>query len=481
MTTEVSAPRTLPVAGKRIEGHDPLTVRSPFTGDEVGQIGTATAQDMSRAVAAAAAALNDPMPPWQRAEILDRAAALVRERAEDIAALMVAELAKPVRLARAEVTRTAATLSLSADEARRLAGTGIPLSAAQAGAGMTGFTMPMPIGVVGGIIPFNFPAVLTAHKIGPAVAAGCPIVLLLAAKAPLTALAVAQCVLDAGLPAERLSALVGNPAALAEVLLTDDAVRLISFTGSPDIGWALQARARRKRVVLELGNISPIIVCADGDYETAARAAAIGGNAFAGQSCISVQRLIVDQRVIEPFRTALTEHLNALSFGDPELDSTDLGPMITPAATRRAWSDIEASRAMGARIVRGGLDLDGHLHPLLIDQVTPDMPVWRKEAFAPVLAMRSFTSLNEAIGLANGTDMGIHASIYTRDIGNATTAMANLEFAGVIVNETPSFRVDQMPYGGIKSSGNTKEGPAYAVAEMTDQRLIAMRSLAAKD
>ncbi|MCX4910767.1 aldehyde dehydrogenase family protein [Streptomyces sp. NBC_00878] len=473
-------PLPLPVAGQSISGNEVLGVRSPYSGEQIAEVATASVGDALNAVHAAHASLTHEMPAWRRAEVLDAAARLVEARADHIAELMVGEVAKPIRLARIEVQRAADTFRFSADEARRLSGSGLPLDAAKAGVGMTGFTVPGPVGVVGGIIPFNFPAVLTAHKLGPAIAAGCPIVLLLSNKAPLAALALTQCAIDAGLPADRVSVLVGDPGPLAEVLLTDDRVRLISFTGSAGVGWGLQRRAQRKRVLLELGNMSPIVVCADGDVVAAARAAAIGGNLFAGQSCISVQRLVVDSRIAEEFEDALLDEIRRLRFGDPSDPATDLGPMITQTATQRMATLIGEAEKQGGVQLTGGLGGDGHLRPTVLRDVDPAMEVWSKEAFAPLLSMRTFDDLQDAFALANKTEMAIHASIFTRDIGTAMDAVRAFDFAGVIVNEGPSFRVDQMPYGGIRGGGNTKEGPHYAVEEMTLQKLVAIRSVGAK-
>jgi acyl-CoA reductase-like NAD-dependent aldehyde dehydrogenase len=364
------------------------------------------------------------------------------------------------------------TYTFAAVEARKLAGEMVPMDASQAGEGKIAYTLRKPIGIVGAISPFNFPLNLVAHKLAPALAAGCAVVLKPAGQTPLSALLLAELESEAGLPSGWLNVVVGPAAEIGDVLVGDNRVKAITFTGSSEVGWRLRERAPKKRVNLELGNATPVIVDRTADLELAADKVAANGFSFAGQSCISVQRVYVEGEAYDGFVERLVPKVEALAVGDPGDEETDVGPVIDDDARERILSWIDEARAAGAKILTGG-DLDGELiRPTVIAGAPPEAKVCREEVFGPVVTVNRVESVDEAIELANGTRYGLQAGIFTRELATALRAGDELEFGGVTVNEAPTFRADQMPYGGLKDSGNTREGPAYAVRELTEERVV---------
>jgi acyl-CoA reductase-like NAD-dependent aldehyde dehydrogenase len=468
-TVEVSA---LHVAGERIAGGQTLDVQSPYDGARVGAVPVVGPDAAQAAVDAAAGAMAAGLPSHQRAEILDRAAALVRERRDDLALALALEAGKPLTQALAEVDRAVQTIIFSAAEARTLAGRGVVVDAHPAGVGRRGWTLRVPIGVIGAITPFNFPLNLAAHKVAPAIAAGCAVVLKPPRATPLTGIMLADILYEAGLPKQWLSVVVGPAAELVDVLVADKRVAMLTFTGSAEVGWALAARAPRKRVALELGNSTPLIVCADADLDAAATTAAMSAFNFAGQSCISVQRVIVQERVRAEFVEKLAAQANAKQVGDPLSRDTAVGPMIDAASRERVLAWVDEATSGGARLVTGDGAKGSCVSPVVLDDVDTAAKVWHDEVFGPVVAVRAFGDIEEAFELANGTEYGLQAGIYTSDLRVALEAAERLEFGGVTINETPTFRVDQMPYGGTKESGNTREGPHFTVREMTEERMV---------
>jgi acyl-CoA reductase-like NAD-dependent aldehyde dehydrogenase len=417
--------------------------------------------------------MREPLPAHARAEILDRAADLIAERQEEIARTISDEAGKPMKAARVEAERAVSTFRSAATEARTLTGETIPMDAAPAGVGKVAYTMRVPIGVVGAISPFNFPFNLVAHKIAPAFAAGCAVVLKPASQTPMSALLLAELETAAGVPPGWLNVLVGSASEIGDVLVEDERVRLISFTGSAEVGWKLRERAARKKVLLELGNTTPVIVEPDADVETAATKVAANAFSFAGQSCISVQRVYAGRGIYDEFLAGLLPRVEALVVGDPGEDETDVGPVIDEDARERILAWIEEARAGGATVLAGGEATDdGLVRPTVLADVTPEMKVSCLEVFGPVCTVTPYDSLDEALALANGTDYGLQAGIFTSNVQTALRAGTELDFGGVLVNEAPTFRADQMPYGGVKESGNTKEGPHYSVREMTEERLV---------
>jgi acyl-CoA reductase-like NAD-dependent aldehyde dehydrogenase len=464
--------RKLLIGGEWVETDDWLEVRSPYSGDVVGRVAKAGAHEARAAIDAAEQAMADPLPAHKRAEILVKVVAGIARRHDEIARQIAGEAGKPLKAAKVEASRAMSTYTFSAVEARKLAGEMVPMDAAQAGEGKLGLTLREPIGIVGAISPFNFPLNLVAHKIAPALAAGCAVVLKPAGQTPLSALTLAELEHEAGLPPGWLNVLVGPASEIGDVLVEDERVKAITFTGSSDVGWGLRERAARKKVLLELGNATPVIVHGDADLDEAVAKLAANAFSFAGQSCISVQRIYVQQPAYEEFVARFVPQVEELVVGDPSDEETDVGPVIDEGARERILSWIDEAQEGGAEVLTGGV-LDGELiQPTVIAHARPDLKVCREEVFGPVVVVNAYESLDEAIELANGTRYGLQAGIFTADLRAALQAAQGLEFGGVTVNEAPTFRSDQMPYGGVKDSGNTREGPAYAVRELTEQRIV---------
>ena len=459
------------IAGERVETGDWTEVRSPYSGELVGRIAKGGAAETRRALDAAAAALQSPLPAHERARILDATARLLAERQEEAAQIISAEAGKPLKAARVEAQRAVSTYTFAAVEARTLTGKTVPMDASQAGEGKLAFTMRLPIGVIGAISPFNFPLNLVAHKIAPALAAGCPVVLKPATATPLSALFLAELEEEAGLPAGWLNVVSGSAREIGDEIVADERVKLITFTGSGEVGWGIAARAPQKRVKLELGNATPAIVCADAPEGTAAKLAA-NAFSFAGQSCISVQRIFVLADGWDAFIESFVPTVEGLKVGDPGDPDTDVGPVINSGEQERILEWIRAST--GEVLTGGDTSEDGLIRPTVIANPSPSDRVQCDEVFGPVVTVTRVASLDEAIDQANATRYGLQAAIFSTDLPTCLEAARRLDFGGVVVNEAPTFRADQMPYGGVKASGNTKEGPAWAVREMTEERLVVL-------
>jgi len=464
-----------------INGDDVLTsavseVHSPYDGSLVGSVPACSTDDLDRAVAVALERhRGGALPAYQRAEILDRAALLLGQRIDEFAATITAESAKPITTATVEAQRAVDTIRFSAAVARTFTGEMIPMDASSAGVGKLGFTKRVPIGVVAAISPFNFPLNLVCHKIAPAVAAGCPVVLKPASATPLTALRIVRLFEEAGLPAGWIN-VVTCGGSVANHLVEHPDVAMITFTGSPEVGWGIRGRAARKRVSLELGNNAPVIIEGDGDWETAAAKIAVGGYSFAGQSCISVQRVYVHRSVHEGFVAALAQGVAALRVGDPTDPATEVSALINPGESDRVESWIGEAADAGATVVVGGTRAEhGVLVPTLLDDVTPDMTVCRTEVFGPLVGVAAYDTFDEAVGLANDSRYGLQAGVFTADMSTALAAADRLDFGGVLINEVPTWRADQQPYGGVRDSGNTREGPPFTVQEMTERRMIVIQ------
>jgi acyl-CoA reductase-like NAD-dependent aldehyde dehydrogenase len=471
MATTVTEKRLL-IGGEWVETGDWLEVRSPYSGEVVGRVAKAGADEARTAIDAAENAMASPLPAHKRAEILVKVAGGLGRRHDEAAQTISAEAGKPLKAAKVEATRAMSTYTFSAVEARKLAGEMVPMDASQAGEGKLAFTLREPIGIVGAISPFNFPLNLVAHKIAPALAAGCAVVLKPASQTPLSALLLAELATEAGLPPGWLNVLVGPASEIGDVLVGDERVRAITFTGSSDVGWKLRERAARKKVTLELGNATPVIVHGDAELEEAAAKLAANAFSFAGQSCISVQRIYVQKWVYEDFVARFVPTVEDLVVGDPADEETDVGPVIDSDARERILAWIDEARESGATLLTGGKVEGDVISPTVIANASLDLKVCREEVFGPVCVVNSYETLEEALKLANGTRYGLQAGIFTADIRVAMRAAQELEFGGVTVNEAPTFRADQMPYGGVKDSGNTREGPAYAVRELSEERVV---------
>ena len=450
-----------------------IDVTSPFDGRELGTVPAHDAAHVQREIGIAQESLRDgPRPAHQRAEVLECAVELLRERADAFARSISDEAGKPITIARGEVERAQDTLRYSAIEARTLAGEVVPMAGTAAGAGAFGYTLRRPVGVVAAITPFNFPLNLVCHKLAPAIAAGCPVVHKPASATPLTSVLLHELLRDAGQPEEQLRLVTGGGGEVGDALVVDPRIRHVSFTGSSEVGWNLAKRAHRARVSLELGNATPLLVFADGDLDAAVRAAAQFGYAYAGQSCIAVQRLLVERSVYDDVAERMATAVAAVPFGDPADEDVVSGPVIDEGALDEILRKVREATDAGARLLAGG-DHDGNvIEPVLLADVDPALDVSRTELFGPGVVMTPFDTEAEAVALANGTPYGLQAGAFTADVTRAMRLSEQLEFGGVTINVPPTFRTDQMPYGGTKESGNTKEGPRWAVRELTEERLV---------
>jgi acyl-CoA reductase-like NAD-dependent aldehyde dehydrogenase len=453
-------------------------VKSPYDQTVVGRVAQGDVALVEQAVQAAHEAFSEGnFPQNERAEVLDRAAHLVRERNEDLALTIAAEAGKPLKTARVEAARCAETLIFSAVEARKLTGGTVPMDASAAGAGKLGVMLRVPYGVVGAISPFNFPLNLVAHKLGPAIAAGNAVVLKPAGQTPISSLKLAAILQEAGLPDGWLSVIPGPGSKVGNAIVEHPLTRAITFTGSAPVGWGIRSKVPHKKVNLELGSNAPLIVDASGDWETAADKAKLHAFSHAGQSCISIQRILVHTDVADQFKARLVANTEALKVGDPLDQNTDVGPLITPGDRDRVKEWIDEAVAAGAKLLTGGeLVDDGRcLAPTLLGSPPKEAKVWCEEIFGPVATVDTFSSFEEALEMANDSKFGLQAGVFTREVGKALQAGTTLEFGGVIVNDVPTFRADQQPYGGVKDSGNTREGPAYAVYELTEERFVTLQ------
>jgi acyl-CoA reductase-like NAD-dependent aldehyde dehydrogenase len=466
------------VDGERLSTREWSEVRSPYDGSLVGRVPLGDAGLVDRAAGAARQAFEGGgLPQHERAAILDRAAALVAEREDELALTIAAEAGKPLKTAQVEAQRCVSTLTFSALEARRLSGEAVPMEGSAAGEGKLGLVIRVPYGVVGAITPFNFPLNLVAHKLGPALAAGNAVVLKPAGQTPISAIKLSEILFEAGLPDGWLNVVCGPGGEVGNAIIEHELTAAISFTGSSGVGWDIRARAPRKKVNLELGSTAPLIVAADGDWEEAADRAKIHAFSHAGQSCISIQRILVAAEIAEAFTERFVANAEALKVGDPLDPETDVGPLISEKDRDRVKEWVEQAAAGGAEVLTGGelVDEDRCLAPTVIREPSRQDKVWCEEVFGPVATINAFESFDGAIELANDANFGLQAGVFTRDVSQALEAARRLEFGGVLINEVPTFRADQMPYGGVKDSGNTREGPSYAIRELTEQRFVSLQ------
>ncbi len=453
-------------------------VHSPYDGTVVGRVAEGDAALVDRAAVAAREAFETAdFPQHTRAALLDRAARLVGERTDELALSIAAEAGKPLKTARVEAERCVDTLTFSATEARKLTGGTVPMEASPAGAGKLGVMLRVPYGVVGAISPFNFPLNLVAHKLGPAIAAGNAIVLKPAGQTPISALKLAGILVEAGLPDGWLSVIPGPGSEVGNAIVEHELTRALTFTGSAGVGWGIRSRVPHKKVNLELGSNAPLIVNADGDWKTAADKAKLHAFSHAGQSCISIQRILVHEDVADDFTARLVANAEALRVGDPLDPETDVGPLISGGDRDRVKEWVDEAVAEGAELLTGGELVDGGrcLAPTLLGSPPREAKVWCEEIFGPVATIDRFSDFGEALRMANDSKFGLQAGVFTRDVSRGLQAANTLEFGGVLINEVPTFRADQMPYGGVKDSGNTREGPAFAVQELTEERFVTLQ------
>ena len=468
-------PRPLLVGGVPEGSAESAPVVFPFDGSVVASVAKADEATVERALAGAAAAEPEvaALPPFRRAEILATAAALVRSHEEELAHQMTLETGNAVWETRFEVQRTAEILALAGEEARRIAATGeiVPIDAVPRGEGRFGFTRRFPVGTVLAITPFNAPLLLVAHKLGPALAAGNPCIVRPASKTPLSALSLGEIVLEAGAPPSAVTVLPCRTE-LAERMVEDERVQMLSFTGSAEVGWRLRRIAATPRVTLELGGNGAVIVHEDANLDYVAERCAFGGFLRAGQACISVQRLYVHSSVIEPLTEKLLARIADLKTGNPLDESTIVGGLIDEAAAEHAIALVDEARAAGGRVLCGGTREGTVVAPTLVVDAPEELRACAEEAFAPIVVLASFDDIDDVLARANSTPYGLQAGLFTNDLRIVNRAFETLEVGALIVNDVNTFRVDQMPYGGAKRSGYGREGMRYAIAEMTEPRLL---------
>lgn len=470
-----TAPRALILGGRPVETEETAPVVFPYDGSEVARVSVASAEIVEQALAGAAAAEPEiaALPPYRRAEILIAAAELVLSREAELARQMTQETGNAVWETKLEVQRTGEILRIAGEEARRVAAMGehVPIDAVRRGEGRFGFTRRFPVGVVLAITPFNAPLLLVAHKLGPALAAGCPCIVRPASKTPLSALSLGEILLEAGAPPAAVS-VVPCRTELAERMVRDERVKLLSFTGSAEVGWRLKQVAATPRVTLELGGNGAVIVHEDANLDYVAERCAFGGFLRAGQACISVQRLYAHSSVYEALTEKLLAKIAELRTGDPLDESTVVGGLIDEAAAEKAMALIEEAKAAGGRVLCGGSREGTVVAPTLLVDVPEDLRVCAEEAFAPVVVLQRYEDVDRAIELANDSPYGLQAGLFTNDIRIIHRAFERLEVGALIVNDVNTFRVDQMPYGGAKRSGFGREGMRWTIREMTEERLL---------
>jgi glyceraldehyde-3-phosphate dehydrogenase (NADP+) len=449
-------------------------VRDPGTGEVVDTVPEASAEDAREAVGAAATAFaaHHPVPAHRRIEILAKAADQVASRREELARTIAREGVKTIREARKEATRCVTTLRVASEEARRVGGETIAFDQAPGSEGRTGWWTREPVGVVAAITPFNDPLNLVAHKVGPAIAAGNAVIVKPHEETPLSALLLAECFEAAGLPAGLLQVLTGAGPVVGDALVTDPRVRTISFSGGRETGETIVRRAGLKKVGMELGSIAPNLVMADADLDLAVDSCVSGAYWAAGQNCLHVQRVLVQEDICDRFAEAFVGRAEAYVTGDKLDEATDMGPLITEAEARRVESWVAEAISAGARLRTGGRRDGTFYAPTLLDRVPPDAKVSCREVFGPVSVLMPFATLDEAIATANEVDFGLQGAIFTRDLHTAFEAARRLRCGGVLVNESTDFRIDAMPFGGMKGSGLGREGVRFALEEMTEIKMV---------
>ena len=468
------------LCGKEWIDGEALEVRSPWDNGVVGRVTIATRADARQAVNHAVASLRRTraLPRWKRREILEDIAAALLEQKDRFAQLIVAEAGKPLRLARSEVDRAVLTFKTAAEEAVRLGGESIPLDLTEGNENRWGVVQRFPVGPVLAITPFNFPLNLVAHKVAPALAAGCPLILKPAPQTPFTALALGEIILKAGWPEEALAVLTLSNADTAWLAEKEDRIKLVSFTGSANVGWDIKAHSGRKRVLLELGGNAALIIHGDWpDLDEAAIRTAHAAFGYAGQSCISVQRVFIERRIFQTFVWKLVDVAGKLVSGDPADEATEVGPLVRLSEAERVESWIKEAVDAGAKLVSGGERKGSLIEPAILTATQPGMKIRDEEVFGPVVLVEPYEDFEQALADVNHSKYGLQAGLLTRDAGRILTAYRELEVGALIVGDTPSWRLDPMPYGGVKDSGLGREGVRSAIEEMTEPRMLVLSGL----
>lgn len=470
----VQMKKYLLIDGKKVEAEKYTDLYSPYSGEKIAEIAMADEKLVKDAISVADKSFPKiaGMPAYERAAILERVVALLIERADVAAEILALECAKPLKFAKAEVSRTIETYKFAAEEAKRIHGETIPFDASPGGVGRVGYTVRKPIGVIGAITPFNFPLNLVAHKLGPAIASGNSVVLKPASQTPLSSLFIAELFQEAGLPDGVLNVVTGSGSVVGETLIHDDRVQMITFTGSPAVGIGIRNKAGLKKTTLELGSNAAVIIDNSADIDRIIDRCITGAFSNQGQVCISLQRIYVHEDLYDEFTVKLVSAAKQLKIGDPLDPETDISALISKNETERAVSWIQEAQQQGAVVLTGGQAQNGILNPTILTNVEPNLKVSCQEVFAPIVIINKIHSVEEAISYVNDSRYGLQAGIYTKNIDHALLASNQLEVGAVMINDIPTFRVDHMPYGGVKESGTGREGIKYAIEEMTEMKLI---------
>jgi len=473
--TARTTPHKIFLAGTWADSPNELIVVNPATGAEVGRTYLATPEQYDAAVTAAerAFAVTRKLPSYERGRILRDIAAKVMEHRDELAEIIVAEAGKPIRDARVEVERASLVFRLGAEEAERMHGEVIPLDLMPSSKERVGITRRFPIGPIAGISPFNFPLNLAVHKVAPAIASGNPIVLKPASKDPLVMLRLAELMEEVGIP-EGMVSILPMTREMGDRMVADDRFKLLSFTGSPAVGWRMKNRAGKKKIVLELGGNAGLILDKSANIEWAVKRAVTGSFAYSGQTCISVQRMFVHEDIWDEFMGKFVAAAANLKVGDPMDPTVDVGPMVDVANAQRTQEWVDEAVAMGGTLLLGGKAQGTFFPPTIMTDVPATARACSSEAFAPLVVAFKFSTMDEAIHRVNDSDFGLQTGVFTSDIGDAWKAFSELEVGGVVINDIPSYRIDHMPYGGVKDSGQGREGLRWAMEDMTELRIMVL-------
>ncbi|TYS73906.1 aldehyde dehydrogenase family protein [Sutcliffiella horikoshii] len=472
MTTTTISTHGLYINGQTVETKETMAVTNKYTQEAAYHVAVAEQAHVKEAVQAAKDSLKEDFTPYQRYQVLLKAAQLLVAKKEEFAKVLATEVGKPIRESRGEVERAAQTLEISAEEAKRIHGEGVPVEAAPGSENRMAFTLKVPVGVIAAITPFNVPLNLVCHKIGPALAAGNSVVLKPAEVTPVCAYMLAEVLTEAGLPKGRLHVITGDGPSIGDWLLENEDVNMFTFTGSPRVGELIRQKAGLRKVALELGNNSATVVHSDADLELASSMVAQKSFNNAGQVCISVQRVYVHEDVYETFVQQLKEKTEKFVVGNPLEETTDIGPMIRLSEAERVEAWVNEAVEQGATVVTGAKRDGAFYYPTILTDVHDDMKVCRQELFGPVVSVAPYKEKEEVIAKVNDSDYGLQAGLFTKDLGFAMKAAKEIEVGGLIVNDASAYRVDSMPYGGVKRSGTGKEGPRHAIEEMTEERIV---------
>lgn len=465
------------ISGKWQESSEYYELKSPYSDEVIAIVPLTSASEVEEALDSAerGAQVIKNMTSLERSEILEKVSRLFQERSEEAAIILAKECAKPLKAARAEIARTIETYKFAAEEAKRIHGETIPMDAAKNGKGRFAYTIREPLGIIAAITPFNFPFNLVAHKLGPAIAAGNSVVLKPASQTPLSALLTAEIFEKAGLPADVLNVVIGKGSVIGDQLLKDQRIKMITFTGSLEVGLGVKEKAGLKKVTLELGSNSAVIVDSTDDLDFVAARCVEGAYGFAGQVCISVQRIYVKDELYTQFLNKFIEKTKQLVIGDPMSEDTDFSAMIHQSEAKRVESWLHEATESGAVITYGGKRNNAVLQPTIVTAGSAELSINCKEAFAPIVNITPYKTFDEAIEFVNDANYGLQAGIYTTSVQKAFDAANRMEVGGVMINDIPTYRVDQMPYGGVKNSGTGREGIKYSVEEMTELKLVTFK------